>query len=177
MLKGKRITLRSIEIEDLQNIHNWQNDLDILKLTLGIRFPKSRELVLDWINMILKDKSNKNIYFGIEENDTSELIGLVQLLNIDFISKTSEFGIVIGNKDKQGKGFASEAMDLLFGYAFLQLNIRKINLKVIKYNDNAIRLYEKKGFKLCGELQEEIYYENSYHNVLIYSLFKEQFYK
>ena len=104
MLIGEKIILRPLKIEDLEKTHEWRNNLELIKLTQGIRFPKTMEMDRDWFNQALNDKSNRNIYFGIDEIETGEFIGIIQLNGIDYISGTANWGFMIGEINNQGKG-------------------------------------------------------------------------
>ena len=175
MLNNKKITLRALTSEDLPKINLWRNDHELNKLTLGIRFPKSLELDKSWLDRALNDISNKNIYFGIVELENSDFIGIIQLSNIDWISRVGDFGISIGDKKNTNKGYGKESMILFFNYVFFDLNIRKINLKVVSYNTNAISVYKSSGFLQEGLLKNEVFYDNQYHDVIVMALFVENF--
>jgi len=169
MLVGDKITLRPLKVDDVYKINEWRNNIDNIIATIGIRFPKSFDLDMEWIKNVILDKSNKNIYFGIVENVSSELIGIIQLNNIDWIYRTTEFGIVIGDKNMRGKGYSKEAMSLIISYASDIINLRKINLRVLSSNTNAINLYKKFGFILCGELKKEVFVKGDYKDISLYS--------
>jgi len=176
MLKGNNIILRPLKIEDLQKTIQWRNDLELIKLTQGIRFPKTLEIEEAWFKRATTDISNKNIYFGIDEISTNDFIGIIQLNNIDYISGTAIWGFIIGDKDKQGKGYSVEAPRLMFKYAFSVLNLRKIYGYPICLNKATFRMHEKiGGFIEEGRLKRHVYYDGEYHDVLILSLFRENF--
>jgi len=67
MLIGKNIILRPLKMEDLPKTNEWRNDIELIKLNQGIRFPKTLEMDKDWFNHVLRDTSNRNIYFGTDE--------------------------------------------------------------------------------------------------------------
>lgn len=96
MLIGEKIILRPLKIEDLEKTHEWRNNLELIRLTQGIRFPKTLEMDRDWFNYALNDKSNQDIYFGIDEILTGEFLGIIQLNNIDYISRNANWGFMIG---------------------------------------------------------------------------------
>lgn len=176
MLKGTKIILRPLKIEDLEKTHEWRNDIELIKLTQGIRFPKTLEMDKEWFEHALNDKSNRNIYFGIDEIETKEFVGIIQLNNIDYISGTASWGFIIGDKNKQAKGYSVEAPILLFSYAFNILNLRKIIGYPIAFNRASIRMHEKIGnFIEEGRLTKHVYFDNEYHDVLIMTLFRENF--
>lgn len=177
MLIGEKIILRPLKIEDLEKTHQWRNNLELIKLTQGIRFPKTLEMDKDWFFNALNDKSNRNIYFGIDEIETGEFVGIIQLNNIDYISGTASWGFVIGDKSKQGKGYGNDAPILFFEYAFNTLNLRKIISYNVVYNKVTFRMQEKLGCKQEGILKKHVFFDGEYHDVIILSLFKEDFLK
>lgn len=178
MLIGENIILRPLRIEDLEKTHRWRNDLEIIKLSQGVRFPKTKEMDMDWFQHVLNDKSNKNIFFGIDEIETKEFIGIIQLNDINYISGTAIWGFIIGDKSNQGKGYSIEAPKLLFNYAFNILNLRKIFGYPIANNIATLRMHEKiGGFQNEGNLKKHVFFDGEYHDVFILSLFKEDFFK
>ena len=80
---------------------------------------------------------------------------------------------IFSYEENHGKGYGSEALNLLIDYAFNNLNLHKVTLKVVDYNKQAIKLYEKKGFVKEGILKENILQNNEYLDVSIYSIFNK----
>lgn len=175
MLKGKNILLRPLKLEDLYKVHQWRNDTEIVKLTQGVRFPKTLEMDKEWFEITLNDKSNKNIYFGIDELNSMEFIGIVQLNQIDYISGTAILGFVIGDINYRGKGLGFEFVNLILDYAFFSLNLRKIITYNISNNNSTFFLQKKIGFIQEGNLKNQIYQDGIYFDVLILSLFRQSF--
>ncbi len=175
MLSGKNIVLRPLRFGDENLFFKWRNDLEYIGLTKSFRLPKHEGNEKDWLESVMKDRSNKSVIFIIETLADSSAVGFVQLNQIDWISKNCTFGIAIPGKDFQGKGFGKEGMKLLFDYAFDQLNLNKISLEVTAFNANSIHLYEKIGFEKEGVLRQHYFWNGEYHDVLIYGLFKENF--
>lgn len=175
MLESKRIRLRPLKVQDKLKMHEWRNSLDLIKLTQGIRFPKTIEMETSWFESILNDISNKNVYFAIETISQDEFIGIVQLNNINQISGTSTLGFMIGDSKNQGQGYGKEFVELIVSYAFNILNLRKITSYVVDYNSKSLNLFQKlDGFKQEGKLVEHFYFEDSYNDVLIYSLHRNK---
>jgi len=61
------------------------------------------EMDIEWFHNVLNDKSNRSIYFGIDEIDTHKFIGIIHLNNIDYISGTAIWGFIIGDEKDRGK--------------------------------------------------------------------------
>ena len=165
-------------MEDLEKTYEWRNDLDLIKLTQGLRFPKTSEMNKAWFENVLNDMSNRNIYFGIDKIETGEFIGIIQLTNIDYISGTVVWGMIFGDKSNQGKGFGKEARVLILNYVFNILNLRKILMYIVNYNIGPqILASDEFGFKNEGLLKEQFFFKDKYHDVIIISILKADYLK
>lgn len=174
MLFGETIVLRSLRKDDIPKVNLWRNNLDLTKLTMGIRFPISIELDEDWFNAILRDKSNRNLYWAITVKETEELIGLASLREIDYISGTCKFGRMIGDENHRGLGYGKETEEMIREYAFNVLNLRKITRQVVDYNQRSLTLLKNQGLALEeGRLKKHFYMDGKYHDVVILSIFRD----
>tara|TARA_B110001452_G_C15228160_1_gene425615 strand:- start:615 stop:1172 length:558 start_codon:yes stop_codon:yes gene_type:complete len=178
MLIGENIKLRPLKMSDLEKSHEWRNNIEIIKMTQGIRFPKTFEMDKDWFDYTLNDKSNRHIYFGIDKLDNNEFVGIIQLNNIDYISGTANWGFIVGDKKNRGNNVSVEAPTLLFNYAFKVLNLKKLLGYTISLNRATFFMLLTIGnFKHEGTLKKQVFFDDKYHDVLIHSMFKEDFVK
>lgn len=176
MLNGEKVILRPLRMEDLPKINTWRNDLDLIRLTQGIRFPKTVEMDAEWLDQVLHDKSNRSIFWGIDVRETGEFIGMVSLSNIGYISGTCEFGWMIGNIKHRGLGYGSEAEKLVNDYAFFVLNLRKITRRILTNNTVSVHILSSRGCAVEeGCLKRHVYFDGQYHDVVILSLFREDY--
>lgn len=173
MLFGEKIYLRPLEKDDYKLTIKWRNDMEITPLVISHPFPITEEMEKSWFENVITDISNKRIYFSICEKSNNENIGMVFLSDINWINRTCYFHILIGDKSSRGKGYGKEVLEIIINYVFHTLNLRKITLQVVRNNKPAISLYEKKGFKIEGELKKQFFWNDRYYDVLIMSLFKE----
>lgn len=175
MYSGKTTVLRELREEDLKDITLYVNDYDIYSdFTDSAPFPKTIEFQRKWMENSSSDKIRT---FAIEIRETHEFIGTCQLRAIDVINKSATLSIIIGKKNVHGKGYGSDAMQLLLRYGFMELNLNRITLQVYSDNKGAIRLYEKSGFIKEGILKKEIYRKGRYFDQLTYGLTREDFFK
>lgn len=176
MLIGEKVVLRPLRMGDIHYVNKWRNNLELIVLTMGIRFPKTLELDEEWFNQVLKDKSNRDIYFSIDIKAKGELIGLISLKNVDFVSGIANWGFVIGESSNQGKGFSREIVSLFCDYAFNMLNLRKLWGFMIESNEGASSMHTRIGSRQEGLLKDHIFYNGRYYDVFIMSLFKKDYY-
>jgi UDP-4-amino-4,6-dideoxy-N-acetyl-beta-L-altrosamine N-acetyltransferase len=173
MLKGQKVLLRPLKKEDWHKTIIWRNDPELTGLVMSHPFPITEEMEKEWYDNELTNKTNRAIYFAIEDTKSNNQIGIIFLNNINWISGTVQFGLLIGENSARGKGLGKDVLEIIIDYAFSSLNLRKISLEVISINLTAIKLYEKMGFKVEGLLKKHWFFKNQYHDVLIMSKFKE----
>lgn len=166
----QRIILRPIVKGDLESLNKWKNNEEVFKYLGGGFVPTSIDIQEKWMDSMM-DLSGSNKRFIIEIKDSKKAIGTVGLYGINSIHRTAEVGLYIGELDEQGNGYAQEAYQLLEKYAKNYLNLRKLKLNVVYKNDKAVALWEKLGFKRCGNFEQERYIDGKYFDLLIMEKF------
>lgn len=84
--------------------------------------------------------------FKVIRSDTSETVGHIQLMNIDYDAEKCFLGRVLIFKKHRGNGYAKEAVREAVRIAFEDLDLNEIILGVFDFNTSAIELYNKIGF-------------------------------
>ena len=116
---------------------------------------------------------NRGFVIGLVDGDPC--IGSTGLINLDWRNRSGELGIVIGKRDYLGKGYGKEAVDLLLGFGFNELNLHRIGLQVFDFNERAIRSYTKSGLVEEGRLREAFYREGAFHDIVLMGITEEEF--
>jgi RimJ/RimL family protein N-acetyltransferase len=166
MLAGRLAVLRPLRSADRASSVRWRNDPDIRDNILGYRFPVTEAMEADWVEAVLKDQSRTRVVLAIEDKSDGALVGFVYLNNIDWFARNAEFGILIGERSRHGKGLAREALSLIAGYAFESLNLHKLYLRVVAFNKRALRLYRAFGFVDEGVQRQQAYLRGRYYDVV-----------
>lgn len=174
MLKGERITLGPIKREYIDSYLKWINDQEIMQY-LSAYVPLTRMKEEDWI----EDLKNRDdtILFAIsifDENGKEKHIGNCGLHDIDWRNRSSEVGIMIGEKEYHGKGYGTEAIELLIKYGFEEVNLNRIFLRVFDFNERAINSYIKVGFIEEGRIRQGQFKKGKYHDLILMSILHEE---
>jgi diamine N-acetyltransferase len=169
---GEKIYLRPIIKEDIEYLNKWKNDEETYKYLGGGFMPVSIEEHSKWLNSLI-DTTGPNKRFIICEKNRDIPVGMVGLYNINWIHRTCEIGILIGNKEVKGRGFGKEACQLLESFAVEYLNIRKIKLNVVSENKAAVHLWESLGYQKVGEYKKERFIKGEYKDITIMEKFTE----
>lgn len=170
--EGKKVRLRPLSMDDLDNVMKWVNDSDVTRTLMTGRYPMTRESEREWLEAHVKP-STTEIHYAVETLG-GDYLGGVNLFRVWSVERHAELGIVIGNKEQWGKGYAREAIQLLLKYGFEQLNLHLIYLHVYADHPRAIHLYESVGFKHEGRLRDRVYREGKYHDFLIMSVLRSE---
>lgn len=168
-LVGSKCYLSPLSIDDVEYFTLWLNDLEVTKylsiFSLNINYDTELEIY---------QKLSKEHNYSIIDLNTDKIIGTVGLSNIEYLHRTAEIGIFIGDKSYWNKGYGEEAMKLLLNYSFNYLNLRNIMLRVYSYNEPAIRCYEKIGFKVIGRRRNAIQFEMKEHDIIFMDILNNE---
>lgn len=175
LYEGARVILRPLKRSDRAASVAWRNDPAIRDNVMGYRFPVTAEMEKHWVERVLNDQSRSRVVLAIEDRSDRKLAGFVYLFDIDWISRTAEFGILIGERKRQGRGLAREALALMAHHAFRVLNLHRLYLRVPAYNRRAAALYRRFGFKEEGRLRQQVFLGRRHHDVLVMGLLRREY--
>ena len=168
-LTTDRIGLKKVtELEVTQEYLGWINDQEVTKYLETGFFPTSEKQLLEFVR---STEDNNDLFLAIYDIKKNLHMGNVKLSNINWIHRTAELGIMIGDKQCWGKGYAKETISLITKYAFNKLNINKIHLGVIEENMPAIKAYQDVGFQIEGVLVNHLYNNGKFTNKVLMAIF------
>jgi diamine N-acetyltransferase len=151
-ISGEKVALGPLRRELLPLYQKWINDFEVTR-TLGIGWrPMTWEAEQAWYDGA--SKRTPDVVFTLYERLTLRPIGTTGLHDVDHVSRTAEFGILIGEKDCWGRGYGTEATALMLDYGFNGLGLHNIMLRVFSYNERGIRAYTRAGFRELGRRRE-----------------------
>lgn len=167
---GEKVYLRPMELADGPLCARWLNHPEIRRTTLRAR-PLNLQDEDEFIERMRV--STSDVAFVIVERASDRPVGGTGLHQIDWRSRHACFGLTIGDPADWGKGYGTEATRLLVDHAFETMNLHRVWLQVIEYNERGIRVYEKIGFKKEGLLREEHYREGRYWNTWLMAILRQ----
>jgi len=161
----KKIYLRELSLADINTLNEWRNNKRTIDY-LGANF-RYVDIAIDtkWYENYQQNRMS-NIRLAVCCKETSQVLGAVYLLNIDWLNRNAEFAIWLGEENVRGQGVGNQATALALEHAFLDLNLHKVYLTVLETNKAAIGLYKKVGFKEEGTLVDAVYKNGKYMNMI-----------
>ena len=169
MLSNGNVSLRPIERRDLDKLNQWKNDESVYRFLGGGFLPVSRDIQEKWLDSLMDTTGNSKRF--MIENDVGEAVGMIGLYGINWVHRTCELGIFIGDGSQRGKGYASSAYRLLEAYGAMYLNLRKVTADVVDKNDAAGSFYENLHFRQAGRLSKQRFIGGEYCDLLIMEKF------
>lgn len=147
---------------------SWLNDAEVTRY-MEIFQPYTKDQLLEFLK---KAESNEELLFwAIHVKESGKHIGNIKIDPVNRRHRHAELGLMIGDKEEWGKGYAREATEKIVQYCFEQEHLHKITLGVLAENVQAIKLYEKVGFEREGIYREHVIFENQFCSVIRMAIF------
>jgi RimJ/RimL family protein N-acetyltransferase len=150
----------------------WDHDSELHRLADGAP-PRlwSEKKLKDFVEKSDEKQGDRNFRFSVRTLADDTLIGSTGLWLLRETQGDAWLGIFIGEREYWGKGYGTDAMRLIVGYGFSELNLRRITLGLHSYNERALKSYQKVGFQLEGRVRGEgmrdgVRYDGLYMGIL-----------
>lgn len=169
-LEGKRVRLRPLRMDDLAFCLAFANDED-LRPRLRFWRPLDEEGERAWLAGVL---AREGAFWAIVPQGAADApVGLLSLDPVEPVAAHAELGIAIRGREHRGKGFGEEAARLALAYAFGEMGLHRVHLRV--YDGNPARsLYERLGFRHEGTLRRDAFKGGAAVDTHLYGLLREE---
>jgi len=147
VLRGERVALRPMSYDDMPLLMKWGSDPEFR------RYQWAREPGVfgeadarKWIERM--SRPGDSACWVIE--DDGRPIGFANYRDHHPKGRSAEIGIGIGEPDLWGKHLGRDALTALIRYLFDELDLHRVGLSVVSFNDRAISMYKAVGFEVEG---------------------------
>ena len=171
--RGDRVTLRTLEREDLDLLQRGAGDPEIRHLAGNSKVRNRDDLVETYENdqvtillVCLGDPGNP-------EPVKPEEVRRAGVLSIKEWGRNPTVGIWLV-PDVQGEGYGKEALKLLVDYVFRAYETPTVKAKAFDYNEASQGLLESLGFELEGRLRMDAFVDGEYRDGLMYGILREE---
>ncbi|MCB4809329.1 GNAT family N-acetyltransferase [Tamlana sp. 62-3] len=170
-LKGEHIYLRALEPEDLEFIHDIENDETIWEIS-NTQTPYSKYLIKQYLDHAHKDIFEvKQLRLAIS-NYNKDTLGMIDIFDFDFKNARAGVGVLVKDVNHRERGVGSEALKLLTNYCFTHLGLHQLYCNITEDNEASIKLFTKQGFKKVGLKKDWTKINGSYKNEYLFQLIK-----
>ena len=154
-LESDRLQLRELASTDVTNNYvSWLNDAEINQY-LESRFCKYKH---EDVKQFVEDSRCclHTVLFGIFVKKNMKHIGNIKIGPINLNHKRASIGILIGDKNEWGNGYASEAIQLVTEFGFEELSLMKITAGCYESNKGSKKAFEKSGYEVEGFFKSHV---------------------
>ncbi len=157
IVKGEHLFLRPLATADVTDVYvGWMNDPEVTRFTESLG-----SHTLESVRAFVADcERDERVYFmAIMESESGKHIGNIKLGPVHPLHKVASIGIIIGEKQCWGRGYATESIELMLDYAFASLELHKVTAGCYEANSAALRAFQKAGFVVEGVQKEQHSFE------------------
>lgn len=168
ILAGKNLSLSSdligVSADELAHAANSE-DIHRLIGAHSFPYPYTED---DALYFIRQNRKMGNEVFTEDFAITHDgiLVGIIGLSDFNRIDRNAHVGYWISGEHRN-RGFASEALRLICGYARDDLNLVRLHTKVMDINTASLRVLMKNGFKVEGYEQKSFFQEGTFHDMFL----------
>ena len=173
-LEGKDIYLRPLTESDCDGPYlTWFNDPETCRGNSHHLFPYTREAAIEYIRQAntAKDK----LVLAIISSKNNKHIGNIALDGINYINRTAELSIIIGDKSFWNKGYGKQAARLICDHGFLALNLNRIACGTFENNTAMQKLAEYLGMVKEGVRRKAACKSGVYLDVIEYGVLRSEY--
>ncbi|WP_297069107.1 GNAT family N-acetyltransferase [uncultured Duncaniella sp.] len=167
MLTDGTISLRALEIIDVDTLYRWENDPALWSVGITLA-PYSRKQLWDYVNNYDSDiYAARQLRLMITLNATGETIGTLDLFDFDAANSRCGIGILIAT-EYQKSGYGLRTLDLAAEYCRKTYSLHQLYCTIGAENRPSRSLFEKAGYKASGCLRSWLRTANKYSDAYIY---------
>ena len=163
------IELIPIKDDHIELVRKWRNSKEVSQY-MYTEDVISSESQKEWFKYISNSDNYK--YWMISYNN--QLLGVVNLYDIDTRNQSAFWAFYLGDTSVRGAGIGGKVEYQILKYVFDELKFHKLNCEVLGFNELVINMHKKFGFIQEGIFKEHIFKNNKYHNVYRLAIFANE---
>jgi 8-oxo-dGTP diphosphatase len=153
-LETERLRLRPLVPSDAAELFRLVNDWEVTRWLARVPFPYPRDLADEWIaDTRARLESGEAYHLAITGRDDPVMLGCIGII-IDRATRTAELGYWVGRKF-WGHGVGGEAAERFTSWALANLDIDRIEARVLTENEASHRVLARAGFVATGHGEAE----------------------
>lgn len=170
---GGRVVLRAIEAEDVDALHRWSNDPDVQHGLGGWHFPLSRAGLVTWVANFRADANDQRMVIDVPGRGA---VGLVTMTAINWKDRNAFHGILVGDASSRRQGIATDAVNAIMRYAFLELGLERLDTTIVEFNEPSLALHvDRCGWSREGRKENAVFRNGRYWANVILGVTREAY--
>ncbi len=174
-LETNRLIFRELRRSDLYDVYEYASNPLTSKYLLWEPH-SSIEYTREFIEIVIsKYKSGEYNDWAIVHKEHNKMIGTCGFTRIDEENNVVEIGYVL-NPAYWGMGIATEAVEKIIEFAFVELQANRIEAKFIFGNESSLAVMKKVGMKFEGYQREAMLVKGKYKTIGTASILNSEYF-
>lgn len=173
LLRGERVYLHPTEQETLAATVAFFAEPEFAE-GFNTRVPETLESAARWLEKSEKEQGKTRWDFDVRSREDERPIGIAGLMDLDAVNGSAELYVGIGEPSMRDHGYGTEAIGVLLDFAFAELRLHRVQLRVWDFNARARHVYERMGFRHEVRYREGHYRHGRYHDIHYMSLLADE---
>jgi RimJ/RimL family protein N-acetyltransferase len=173
LLSGEAVSLRATTDADLETLAQWWQSADWAVLQQTTVKPRPWADIVEMMRGWSANDSASGAGFSVVDSG-GRLVGHATLFGAALPARIATYAVIIG-PDFTGRGYGTDATRLMLRYAFRELGVHKVELRVWAYNDRAIRAYEKAGFRREGVRRAAAFHGGAFQDEVLMGVLEDEY--
>ncbi|MEV5691665.1 GNAT family N-acetyltransferase [Micromonospora globbae] len=169
-IRTRRLTLRPVTMDDLDDVYAYQRRPDVCRWMLGNE-PRSREQSRESVAAMTNEDALRAegdvLTLAAEAN--GRVTGTVELVWRSQADRTAEIGYVF-NPEFSGRGLATEAVAALLGWGFEEFGLHRVYGRCHAGNEASARLMTRLGMRCEARHVESYLFRGEWTDQLVFAM-------
>jgi ribosomal-protein-alanine N-acetyltransferase len=172
LLEGKNVNLRIRERDDVDFLYECGKRIDFWGEYTSIPEQISKaEYIKAFDNPSNLTILTESKWFIVQKKDGTKIGLMNHRLNLPYKWMEISYGLI---PNERGKGYGTEAVQLMVDYLFLSKDLARIQAIVNVRNRASQRVVEKVGFQREGTIRKCLFNRGELRDYYLYSILREE---
>ncbi len=164
--------MRVLRADDVTSLYvDWLNDPEVNRYLESRFVEHALEEVCGFVESVYE--SDTDIIWGAFLNGGTH-IGNIKIGPTNFHHKRSHIGLMIGDKNSWGQGYASELIDATSRFSFASLGIHRLEAGCYEQNIGSQKAFLKVGYQLEGTQRQAVISDGTTYDAVILGLLSHE---
>lgn len=173
-LVTERLILRKLAVSDYTDMYEYSKMPETCRYLLWSPHDTPR-FTKKYLSYLQGQYRNGLFYdFAVVEKESGKMIGTCGFTSFDLANNSAEVGYVLSPRF-WGKGYAAEALRCVMRFGFRELELHRMEAKIIDGNIASMRVVEKCGMRREAVHRKAMLIKGVYCTIVEYAVLEDEF--
>ena len=174
-LFGDRLRLRQLVLDDVQNVFDFTSNPSVTEF-LSWDAHQDQKKTESFISHVISTYEDEDApsQWGIELVEEGRVIGITGFISLEKLHERAEIAFIM-SPDYAGKGYMTEANQLVLKYGFESLDLNRIQAKAELGNLGSRKTLTKIGMKEEGTLIDFLKIKGTFRTYMYFASLKRDY--